>query len=390
VPITWDEPEHSHEEHWEPAQEVTGEARATGKGDSNRPKPILVVSNKAANYLQCFNHNGRLLNSSVGDPQGRRPEIPISIKEGFASSFRPRGYDYFFKLREARKVTGTRIRLQFDNVGHGVNLFVPVSVPLTVSARNPMPTNAQQAKVRGATTACLQLVATDPKTGVSPPDFADVRAAEPGQLAQLTVSGRTAYATYEVLKSDPNAVHEAIIGAHVAFISNTNQNLPEVGVTTIRTGFAPGPDVLVTDSIPRNLFSINFCTCGLLFPFVTNQDGLDTRIVVANTSLDPFGSTPQKGPVTFSFYGTTPDGQTPPLVKTQPIPGGEQLVFSLSGGGNFGVPPVPGFEGYIFAVACFQYCHALALISDASGGLAQSYLAVRIPSKSGYPVPTVD
>src|SRR6266849_2275622 len=93
-PTTWDDPEHGHEEPWEAAQEVTGEARATGKRDPNLTKPSLVVSNKAANYLQCFNHNGRLLNSSVGDPQGRRPAIPISIKEGFASSFRRRRFDY--------------------------------------------------------------------------------------------------------------------------------------------------------------------------------------------------------------------------------------------------------------------------------------------------------
>jgi hypothetical protein len=308
APITWDEPEHTHEEPSEPAQEVTSEARGRGRGDTNLTKPTLIVSNMAAIYRQCFNHNGRLLHSSVGDPQGRRPDIPISIMEGFASSFRPRRFDYF-KLGQARKVIGTRIRLQFDNVGAGVNLFVPVSVALTVAGPNTGGTNTQQAIIgRGAKGAHLQLVVTDSKTGISPPDFADVRAADPGQLAQLTVSGRTAYATYEVLDSDPKAIHEATIGARVAFISNTGQNLPQVGITTIRTGFAPGPYVLVTDSSPRNVFSINFCTCGLLFPFVTNQDGLDTRIVVANTSLDPFGSTPQKGPVTFSFYGTTPDG----------------------------------------------------------------------------------
>jgi hypothetical protein len=94
-PITWDDPEHSHEERREPAQEVTSEARGRGRSDTNLTKLTLIVSNMTAVYRQCFNHNGRLLNSSVGDPQGRRPEIPISIKEGFASSFRPRRYDYF-------------------------------------------------------------------------------------------------------------------------------------------------------------------------------------------------------------------------------------------------------------------------------------------------------
>jgi hypothetical protein len=240
------------------------------------------------------------------------------------------------------------------------------------------------------------LVATDAKTGISPPDFADVNAAEPGRLVQLTVSGRTAYATYEVLDSDPDAIHQATIGAYVAFISNTGQNLPELGVATISAGFAPGPEVTVSQPSPRTLFAINFCTSGLLFPFVTNQDGLDTRIALANTSLDPFGTTTQQGPVTFHFYGTTLSKTAPMYgatlsVKTQPIPAGQQLVFTLSSGGNFGMPAVPGFQGYIVAVASFQYCHALAIISDTGGkGLAQSYLAVRIPSKDGFPSPTVD
>jgi hypothetical protein len=141
---------------------------------------------------------------------------------------------------------------------------VPVTVPLTALTVSPNEVGAN-AQTPRRNDAHLKLVVTDPTTGISPPDFADVSATHPGQLFQLSVSDRTAYATYEVLKSDPNAVHEATIGAHAAFISNTRQNLPELGVTTIRTGFAPGPDVLVTDSIPRNLFSINFCTCGLLF-----------------------------------------------------------------------------------------------------------------------------
>ncbi len=135
---------------------------------------------------------------------------------------------------------------------------------------------------------------------------------------------------------------------------------------------------------------------------MTNQDGLDTRIVVTNTSRNPFGITRQQGPVTLYFYGSKPSsGPAPPnndslfgqafSFKTQPIPAGEQLMFSLSSGGNFGMPAVPSFQGYIYAVASFQYCHALALIGDTSGkGLAQSYLAVRIPSQDGSPNPTVD
>ncbi len=245
-PIAADEPEHHHEEPWEPAQEVTCETRATGKRDTNLSTPTLIVSNKTAGYRQCINHNGHLLSRTTANGPPGRPHVSVWIKEAFATAFKRRRYD-FFRLGQARKILGTRIRLQFDNIGSGVSLFVPVNVPLTVSSSTPVPTSVQKAPPHTGTAASLQLVATDAKTGISPPDFADVSAAEPEQLAHLTVSGRSAYATYEVLDSDPNAIHEATISVYVAFISNTGQNLPQLGVTTIRTGFAPGPDVTVTE-----------------------------------------------------------------------------------------------------------------------------------------------
>ena len=207
-------------------------------------------------------------------------------------------------------------------------------------------------------------------------------------MAQLPGCGRTIYATYEVLNCDANSIHEAVIGVYLAFVANTSQNLPELGLTTVRTGIAPVSGITVSESGPINLFKITPCSSGLLFPFVTNRDGLDTRIVVANTSLDPFGTPAQQGPVKLYFYDDkTADGCTPQLITTQPIRAGQQLVFSLANGGNFGMPPVPGFQGYIFAITEFQYSHALALIGDPGGeGLTQSYLAVRVPS-NGYPTP---
>lgn len=121
-----------------------------------------------------------------------------------------------------------------------------------------------------------------------------------------------------------------------------------------------------------HLFSIYPCSSALLFPFVTNQEGTDTRIAIANTSLDPFGSTPQQGPIILNYYGSAVGGATPPAFKTKTIPAGQVLIFTLSGGGNFGVAATPGFQGYIIAVAQFQPCHALAAITG-EGAPASGY-----------------
>ena len=68
--------------------------------------------------------------------------------------------------------------------------------------------------------------------------------------------------------------------------------------------------------------------------------------------------------------------------------GGQELIFTLSNGGGFGIPATPGFEGYIIAQANFQYCHGFAFISDVgalrkcSGGGS-----VRVPCTSASAAP---
>jgi hypothetical protein len=84
-----------------------------------------------------------------------------------------------------------------------------------------------------------------------------------------------------------------------------------------------------------------------------------------------------------NYYGTTPGGGAAPgaFTTTSPIPGGSELIFTLSSGGNYGVGPAAGFEGYIIAQANFQYCHGFAFISDVGAQkLAEGYLAIQLDS----------
>ena len=67
------------------------------------------------------------------------------------------------------------------------------------------------------------------------------------------------------------------------------------------------------------------------------------------------------------------------MFTSQPVAGGQELIFTLSNGGNFGVPATPGFEGYIIAQSDFQFCHGFAFISDVGAQkLAEGYLAISL------------
>ena len=263
---------------------------------------------------------------------------------------------------------GTQIQYAFTNIGAGVNLFVPNTIPLSAAIGNQY--------APGEPAGLAVLVGSGGAMG----------------LTQLTVVGTSAIATYEIWYAD-DAVVEAIgLPVTVAYISNTANNLPATGTGKVSVNFAPLSSVATYSygaSIPRfcqpytalNLYTINPCTCDLLFPFITNQSGFDTGVAIANTSLDPFGTTPQQGTITLYYYGgTTGGGAAPPAQTTNDVvPAGQELIFTLSNGGNFGIAATPGFEGYMISVANFQYCHAFAFISDVGAQrLAEGYLAISL------------
>jgi len=386
----------------------------------------LIVGSGTANLLQCNDNNSSLIGGSSGPDH----DFTVSIREGFASSFKRRniavsldgttapaplaqnvpGYPYntetgFYApaLFTATPIVGladfgTRILLRFNNIGAGVHIFVPTQVNLlnpdgtnSTPPVPPIPVAAPTCTGLTPSASChglLDLVSTD-ATGNSGPGFSAI--AGSGGLAEVSYSGTTGYATYETINSNPNSPEHASIDVFVSFFSNTTSNLPAPGQSTVSVSFAPLSNVGVasaTDPIPRfgdtsqpvAGFDINLCTCDLLFPFVTNVAGFDTGIALANTSLDPFGTGNQTGTVTLYYFGSTAGGgAAPPKFVTQVVPAGQELIFNLSSGGSFGVPATPGFSGYLIAVANFQYCHAFAFISDVGAQrLAEGYLAIQL------------
>jgi len=276
---------------------------------------------------------------------------------------------------------GTRLIAMFNSVPNSVQLFVPVVVPLVSVA----------AGAGSTPTGFAVLVSTDLNGNGTYSPVSATSSNAGVNLAPVSVVNGSASIVYEVLYSSPTVLEQLNVPVAVAYVANAGGNLPTPAVQSTATmSFAPLSTVTTADSaapIPRfapsgpakNTFIVNTCSCNVLFPFVTNQAGFDTGIAIANTSQDPFGTTPQQGTITLNYYGGTTGGGAAPAKQTTnaPVPAGQELVFTLSNGGAMGIAATPGFEGYIIAQAQFQFCHAFAFISDLGAQrVAEGYLGI--------------
>jgi hypothetical protein len=228
-------------------------------------------------------------------------------------------------------------------------------------------------------------VATWPSTGLTP---------APGPNVPVTISGTTASLVYEVYYADPSVQETLTLPVTAAWITTgPTSPAPTTTPSTVAINFAPlnpaGTTATAssTEPIPNfgqphpaaNLYTINACSCNLLFPFVANTGGFDTGIAIANTTADTLnGVTPQSGTVTLTYYGSA----APPTQTTNAsVPAGSEVIFTLSSGGNYGIQATPGFEGYIISRSDFQYCHGFAFLSPpgAQGqGASAGYLAIQL------------
>ena len=355
----------------------------------------LLSTNKTATFTQCNSVNP----TATAYSSGLVSQIAVTATEGFASSWKVRSYAQVLAQQQNSSAIslqnvagfayntesgfvasaiggavagapgvadqGTYLTFTFAGVNAGVNLFVPPTLTFTGNYVSQTPGYA--VLVGGATSG-----------------------------GAVTISGTSASVTYEVLYSYANIQESAPLLVAVSYVSNTGQNLPALGTAQISVNFSPlssVPTASASAPIPRfcqpyplrNIFTINICSCNLLFPFITNQAGFDTGVAIANTTVDPYGTAAQQGLVTLYYYGnTTGGGAAPAPQKSASVAAGTELVFTLSGGGDHGVAATPGFQGYLIAVASFQYCHGFAFISDmGSQKLAEGYLAIQLDQYNG-------
>lgn len=175
--------------------------------------------------------------------------------------------------------------------------------------------------------------------------------------------------------------------------------------STVHTGSQQVPRFVPSIKTTEG-FTVTRCRTLLLFPYVTNRNGFNTGIAIANTSRDdnpgPFavggGAQPQTGPCTLYTYGGNNGPANPvaqaPVESNVNVPAGGLYLMTLQTGGvvkgpaGSDVGPIgaaAGFEGYIIASCEFQYAHGYAFISDtAVQRVAQGYLALIIPDRAGY------
>jgi hypothetical protein len=289
---------------------------------------------------------------------------------------------------------GTQIQFAVTGVSAGVTLYAPSYVYLTGAYGTGTIVGVAVLVSQGGVTVA----------GAAPPLLLSGGTPVAAGEVALTSSANTANLVYEIWYSDPSVLETLSVPISVEYVSNTASNIPATTSTAapskVAVGFSPqvGPHTasssapiprFVQDTTSTTLFTISPCSCNLLFPFVTNIAGFDTGVAIANTSMDPFNTSSQTGTVILNYYGTTSGGgaappATPPL---GPVPAGQELIFTLSNGGNYSTPATPGFEGYIIAQANFQYCHGFAFISDVGAQkLAEGYLAISLD----VPVVTVN
>ncbi|MBN9658251.1 MAG: hypothetical protein J0H49_08735 [Acidobacteria bacterium] len=256
----------------------------------------------------------------------------------------------------------TRLIARFSNVPANVTLKVPVSIATELGVGN---------------------IANDTAILVAAPTDGSTASSTDGTVA---LSGGAGAAVWEVQTSNPGAISTFTIPVTVSYKANP---LPGLGTATVNGNYAPTTTVFTasaTAPAPRfvdnpqsaTTFTINSCRTNLLFPFVTNTAGFDTGLVISNTSSDPFGTVPQRGPCTLNYYGSTAGGGAAPGAQTSgTVNEGTQLIWTLSNGGNLGVAATPGFMGYIIAQCNFQFAHGYAFVSDLGASrVAEGYLAL--------------
>jgi len=334
---------------------------------------------------QVFNSESGFVNPAVAGPGG----VPVGVAD-----------------------SGTRLMARFSNIPAGVAMFVSTTNVPFASFNGGSTTGSTavlvNADASGAsfTNGSLPFAASAPTAVSGPITLSCAAGPYTVPAIQIPTSSGSGTAVWEVTAADQSNLDTMFFAIGFAYVSSTSSTTPTPGLgqSTVTGTFAPmytaaaaGSATFAPQLVPRfsagtataqNLFAIATCQSNLLFPFVTNQAGFDTGIAIANTSLDPFGTSPAGGNCTLNYYGSLPNGQ--PLTSTSErttsaIQGGQTLTMVLSTGGNFGTRGNPNMQGYIIAQCDFLYAHGFAFITDGPIGqarVAEGYLALVLDAVS--------
>lgn len=308
-----------------------------------------------------------------GDSRGT---ATVVVQEGFASAFRAGS-------EAALPAEATRVMLDIQDVPDGVELRIPSFVACH------QPDFDGSAGVSRDSLA-LALVDGHDATGAG----GSAEASGTGTDMPVLLADGVGRAVYEVVADDPGQVEDC----HIPVLFETSDQRVGGARAMFAASFAPRSAVpRAAASAPSPRFapalaladaevSLAACSTRLLFPFVTNQAGFDTGLVITHGSLQALTDTvsEQAGSCDLHFYGVGGDGEDELLVQyTTAIDPGEQLVFTFSGGNPArNIIGMDQFQGYLIADCGYPGARGYVFMSDGFGGiadLAMGYLAPVIP-----------
>jgi len=324
---------------------------------------------------------------------------------------------------------GTRLQAAFHNIPSGVNIWVSVN-----NVTNTTVTTANNLAALVATGQYPASAAPDSSSTVSagsvagyPVIPATTTTGTPAiAYVQLSVdSTGSAYAVWESITNNPAALDTYNFVYAISYTTVSGINSPPIpagaaSVTaTVNMSYAPVPPAgssaatlaawgtaesaspsTGSGNIPRftdnsgsgtTAFAINICETVLLFPFVTNQSGIDTGIAISNTTSDPLGTKQQQGVCNMYWYGNTPPssaactsssttaglGCMPGVSNTGTVTPSSYVISSGETSTTLASVMAPGFQGYMIAVCQFQLAHGFAFITDVGlRNFAMGYLAL--------------
>jgi hypothetical protein len=273
---------------------------------------------------------------------------------------------------------GTRLKAVFSNVPAGVRVFVTTANLAALNSASNSATVNPGTAVNNGLVAPAVAVMVPSETGTN---FAGLN--PPGtvfngsSMAEVVIVNGSGTAVWEVVQANFSAVETFQFGVNYIVTGNQQAGTPAAGNSQVNLSYAPISTTTTASSsasIPRfvdtstaaTVLTINLCQTDLLFPFVTNINGFDTGLAIANTTTDPFGTSAQAGSCTLNFYGSG----APSPVTTASVASGTVYANTAS-------TIAPGFQGYMIAVCNFQYAHGFAFVSDVGArNLAMGYLAL--------------
>jgi len=188
---------------------------------------------------------------------------------------------------------GTRLKATFNNIPTGVRIFVSTTNIVNGAIAAPIPGVIGGSVANGTSTSTSQTsyaalvngentawTSTGNPFLVQPTGSSDIVGNV--ALVEVPLSGGTGSAVWEVINTNPNTNETFTFGVYATLASNTAQNIPLPGVSTVNLSYAPTatsgsasganlPRFQGDSQAARTLLTVIICRTILLYPYIVNQ-----------------------------------------------------------------------------------------------------------------------